>query len=218
MKKQISLAIIIIAIIICTSTISTAGVEIKEGTDAYTSVNVSESFEICYNLRNGDSTLGTSNLDPHLATSLDWGAVAYLAQSRYGTNSTRLNDFNNTTTGNNSGVRELDGYTQIATMFENRNTTSSNAQNYRYALEQALQDESKKKYVDLIPSYNELSISTTLGRAMEETKNWYGANYSMSSNTDNPMIIRNSLFGVFGNIYNTGEASDQVTFRPVIWN
>lgn len=217
MKKVIVSFIMIIAIIICSNTISMAGIQIIDKATTLTNVNVSESFDLCYNLRNGDSTLGKSNLEPHLTTSLDWGAVAYLSQSRYGSNATSLSSFNNTSTGNESG-----GYMQTATMFETRNTTSSSATSYRYRLDEALQDENMKKYVNLIPTspnVANVNVSNTLGMALAETQNWFGASYSFGNNTDYPVIIRDSLFGVFHN-YNspTGQADFNLTFRPVIWN
>lgn len=217
-SKKIILSIIIFIILIGISNIANAGVEIKSGTTKYTSVNISESFDICYNLRDGTSTLGTCSLDPHLATSLDWGAVAYLAQSRYGANASSVST---NTTGNQTGVMDLaNGSTQTATLFESRNKTSIFATSYRYRLEEALADSSLAKYVDVIP--NTVDSETTLGRAIAETKNWYGASYTFQNgtNTDYPIIIRDSLFGVSNyGVYNTtGQAHSNVTFRPVIWN
>lgn len=214
--QKIIVCLIIFIGIIAIANFSNAGLEIKEGTSAYTSVNISESFDICYNLRDGTSTLGNCNLDPHLATSLDWGAVAYLAQSRYGANSSNVS---NNTTANKSGVMNMNGYTQTATLFESRNKTSGSATSYRYRLEEALQDDNMKKYVDVIS--NTVDTDTTKGRAIAETANWYGASYSYNNgnNTDNPLIIRDGAFGV--NAYNpntSGQARPDVTFRPVIWN
>ncbi len=195
---------------------SHAGVEIKEGTTPYTSVNISESFDICYNLRDGSSTLGTCSLDPHMATSLDWGAIAYLAQSRYGANSSNATT---NTTGNKSGIMNMNEWTQTATLFENRNKTSTNATNYRYRLEEAVADANLRKYVDVIP--NTVDVNTSRGRAIAETMNWYGLSYSFSNgtNTDYPIIMRDSLFGVnysHSNAY--GQAYSTVSFRPIIWN
>ena len=214
--QKIIVCLIIFIGIIAIANFSNAGLEIKEGTSAYTSVNISESFDICYNLRDGTSTLGNCNLDPHLATSLDWGAVAYLAQSRYGANSSNVS---NNTTGNKSGVMNMNGYTQTATLFESRNKTSGNAASYRYRLEEALQDDNMKKYVDVIS--NTVDADTTKGRAIAETKNWYGASYSYNNanNTDYPLIIRDSAFGVsYNNNSGNGQARSDLTFRPVIWN
>lgn len=222
MKKVIVSFIMIIAIIICSNTISMAGIQIIDKATTLTNVNVSESFDLCYNLRNGDSTLGKSNLEPHLTTSLDWGAVAYLSQSRYGSNATSLSSFNNTSTGNESGVQDTGGYMQTATMFETRNTTSSSATSYRYRLDEALQDENMKKYVNLIPTspnVANVNVSNTLGMALAETQNWFGASYSFGNNTDYPVIIRDSLFGVSNYVgTSTGQANSNLTFRPVIWN
>ena len=210
MKKIIISFIIVIAIVICSNTISMAGIQIIDKATTMTSLNVSEEFDMCYNLRNGDSTLGTNSLDPHLVTSLDWGAVAYLAQSRYGSNATSLSSFNNTSTGNESGVQDTGGYMQTATMFETRNTTSSSATSYRYRLDEALQDENMKKYVNLIPTspnVSNVTVSNTLGMALAETQNWFGASYSFGNNTDYPVIIRDSLFGVNYISYAAGQAN-----------
>lgn len=215
MKKSMIFILLFIGII-SIANFSQAGVEMKEGTTAYTSVNVSESFDICYNLRDGTSTLGNCNLDPHLATSLDWGAVAYLAQSRYGGNSSGISS---NTTGNKSGVMNMNTWTQTATLYESRNKNSNEANQYRFRLEEAIADSNLSKYVDVIS--NTVDVDTTRGRAMAETINWYGASYYLQngSNTNYPIIIRDSLFGVNVNSYGTaGQANANLTFRPVIWN
>ena len=127
--NNIITTLIFIIILISINNYSYAGVEIKYGTTPYTNIDISESFDICYNLRDGTSTLGMNNLDPHLATSLDWGAVAYLAQSRYGANASTVSI---NTTGNESGIMNMSGYyTQTATIFESRNVTSNDAINYK---------------------------------------------------------------------------------------
>ena len=77
-----------------------AGIQIVplgNGISSYTAVSASEAFTKCYEMRNNELT--GYNVDPHMATSLDWGAVAYLAQSRYGANSSSVST--NTTGGVN---------------------------------------------------------------------------------------------------------------------
>ena len=212
-KLKLAISIIIFIVIASIAKFSNAGVEIKSGTTPYTSVNISESFDICYNLRDGTSTLGNCDLDPHMATSLDWGAVAYLAQSRYGANSSNVTK---NTTGNQTGVMNLDSYTQTATIVESRSTSNT----YLKRLEEALADEELKKYVDVIPTT--FDNTTTKGRAMTETRNWYGANTSWTSLSANyPVVIRDSLFGVnnvYVSILAAGQAHTAASFRPVIWN
>lgn len=210
-KLKLAISIIIFIVIASIAKFSNAGVEIKSGTTPYTSVNISESFDICYNLRDGTSTLGNCDLDPHMATSLDWGAVAYLAQSRYGANSSNVTT---NTTGNKTGIMDLGSYTQTATIVESRSTSNT----YLKRLEEALADEELKKYVDVIPTT--FDNTTTKGRAMTETRNWYGASTSwISLGANYPVVIRDSLFGVTGSYGSpTGQAHTSVSFRPVIWN
>lgn len=218
LRKRIIVSIIVFMIILSIMNISNAGLEVKEGTTAYVNVNVSESFDICYNLRDGTSTLGNCELDPHMATCLDWGAVAYLAHSRYGANSSNIST---NTTGNKSGVMNMSGHTHTATMFENRNKTSSAATIYRYRLEEVLSDSNLSKYVDIIS--NNVNEETTKGRAIMEMYGWYGttSEYFNANNTDSPMLARNGLFSVgqgSGTYPLSGYAKPNVTFRPIIWN
>ena len=148
-----------------------AGIQIVplgNGISSYTAVSASEAFTKCYEMRNNE--LKGYNVDPHMATSLDWGAVAYLAQSRYGANSSSVST---NTTGNATGVYNMNLHYFTATMAEERVTTNSN----RASLEAALADDNMKKYVDLIPLLPTLENSK--GRAMVETKQWYGANYDV---------------------------------------
>lgn len=220
-KIKNKIAIIFISFMFCISisTMSNGAIEIKSGTTAYTSINISEAFDECYNLRDSSSTLGTNSLDPHMATSLDWGAVAYLAQSRYGRNGPNLTDITVNTTGNNSGVMNMNSYTFTVTMYENRNTTSSSATNYRYRLEEAIADPNMSKYVDLIPRASSITAENTAGRAIVETRNWYGAPYNINTNADNPIIVRETLFGInLGVTVPSGQAHSSISFRPIIWN
>lgn len=72
-----------------------------------------------------------------------------------------------------------------ATMAEERVTTNSN----RASLEAALADDNMKKYVDLIPLLPTLENSK--GRAMVETKQWYGATYDVErKQKDWPLAVR----------------------------
>lgn len=216
MRKKL-LVLIVFIMIVSISLISNAGIEVKNGTTPYVNINISQAFDACYNLRDGTSTLGANSLDPHMATALDWGAVAYLAQSRYGANASSLS---NNTTGNESGVMQLGrDSTLTATMYESRNKTSGAAKSYRYRLEEALADDNLKKYVDIIP--NAFDVESTRGRAVVETKNWYGALCTVGNAIDLPIMMREySAFGFsIGYSYgDSGQAHNLISFRPVIWN
>lgn len=216
MKKKLIIGIICFIVVVYISSVSNAGMEIKDGTTAYTGINISEAFEICYNLRDGSSTLGNCELDPHLTTSLDWGAVAYLAHSRYGANSSNVGI---NTTGNMSGILKMNGDCFTTTILESRKTIKNLEK-----IENAINTPELKKYIDIIP--NNLNNETTRGRAISETYNWYGTATGymyggVGSNSGSPVISRQNIFGYgdhSGNYPSTGAQSTQTSFRPVIWN
>ena len=110
-NKKIILSIIIILSITFISTISKAALEFKAGASSY-SMNASNAYQLCYDLKGADSTLGTNQVDPHLMLNKDWAAVVFLAISTYG-NAAEENGFtyiriNNasyhTSNGNYTGV------------------------------------------------------------------------------------------------------------------
>lgn len=210
--------IIVISISIVSNKIFGA-MEIKAGTKNFCNVTVSQSYQICLDLKDSTSTLGANTLDPHLIKNSEWGAVAYLQHSRYGANGNNVT----TTTGNSSGVYNLNGYTQTASLFENRNNKStveinSNASVngiWKLNLEVGTENVSTK-YIDVLPALP--NKENTAGMAIAETAGWYGATQGYV-NANSPVQIRDSLFGSSYNInYGSGGANSNVTFRPVIWN
>ena len=181
--KKVLMILIFMLMLIAIPKKSLAGIQIvplTNGISAYYSISASDAFTACYEMRNNE--LKGYNVDPHMATSLDWGAVAYLAQSRYGANSSSVST---NTTGNATGVYNMNLNYFTATMAEERVTTNSN----RASLEAALADDNMKKYVDLIPLLPTLENSK--GRAMVETKQWYGATYDVErKQKDWPLAVR----------------------------
>lgn len=180
--KKVLIVLIFMIMLIAIPKNSFAGIQIVpigNGVSSYTSISASNAFTACYEMRNNE--LKGYNVDPHMATSLDWGAVAYLAQSRYGANSSGLST---NTTGNATGVYNMNSNYFTATMAEERTTTNSN----RASLEAALADDNMKKYVDLIPI--DATAENTKGRAMKETNQWYGAVVSYGTNKDWPLAVR----------------------------
>ena len=228
MKRNRSKAIFTILLAIVLFLIgnkSYAAIQIVPG-KTWNDINVSEAFDICLDMANEGSTLGNQEgLQPHMATSLDWGAAAYLGQSRYGANNSGMSS---NTTGNQSGIMNMNYNTTTATMYKGRTVSTgenSNTVLYRYSLENAIASPTLSKYVDLIDApYNNITAENTRGRAMAETINWYSANWSIGTNPDVPVFVRwGSAFGVscYGGISNGGAhgaAASSVTFRPIIWN
>lgn len=194
MKNKIKCISFIMIVTIMLLTIkSNAAMAIKPGTTTWTSINVSDSYAQCYNLRNADSTLGANQLDPHLTLNKDWGAVAYLAISTYGSvNSstlptTTINGTSYTTTnGNATGVMDMGkDYTQTSSLksdYEEENNYANLVNNVN------------SKYVEILP--NSLIYANTLGQAINETKSWWGTSVSDSGNGWYPVVNRYSMLDV----------------------
>ena len=84
-----------------------------KGTDGMTRSSVSNSYLVCQNMKNAGESLNGTTVLPHLATNADWGAVSYLANSIYGTNTEGANTGKEitidgvkyySTTGNETGI------------------------------------------------------------------------------------------------------------------
>ena len=237
MIRKIILSIIILIASLIIGQTSYAAVEIVpsksgDGKDAIVNINVSNSYLLCRGMKDTGGTLKGSglNVEPHLATNKDWGAVSYLSNSIYGTNtqggnngiSVTINDVNyySTTTnitgvmnwGNNPNVTRG---TQTSGLCKEYTSGNSNVTE--------LYSNRETKYVDLLKNN---SVENTEGMAIKETRNTYGfavAHYS----TEHPITIRTGLFSGYYNSYGfgqvgynaaSGNANDVITFRPVIWN
>lgn len=217
-KYKLFLVVLVALILISISTISNAAIEVKPGTSAYTTITASDSYDLCYNLRNADSTLGNNSLDPHLTLNKDWSAVAYLGASTYGNvrsktgTSVVINERTYYSTTNNiTGVMDF-GYTpftQTASIYDNISSGE---------LVKSLINNKNSKYVETINS-NSVNLK---GYAFSETKSWYGSDASFPSDTSSfrEIIARRNIFGYYTqyNGITNGGRDSRATFRPVIWN
>ncbi len=191
------ISIIILTMLLSTiATISNAGVEVKSGTTPYTSITVSGSYQVCFDMRYG-GTLGSNSLDPHLTTNADWAAAAYLGLSDYGdvrdgdgTSVTIDGTSYNSTTNNITGVMNMGKtFTQTASLFPGASTSS-----YRTALENNI----NTKYVETLGTTME--DATNKGRAYGETSGWYGS-LSYYPSTGWPVEIRKDVLSFCGHYY-----------------
>lgn len=110
LNKKIILSTIIILSITFISTISKAALEFKPGAETY-GQSPTNAYQLCYDLKNADSTIGTNQVDPHLMLNKDWAAVVFLAISTYGNGKEETGDYINiynsnyhTSNGNYTGV------------------------------------------------------------------------------------------------------------------
>lgn len=102
-------------------------VRVKPNVTSWRGITVNNIFKVCQNLaEEGNSLLGTNNLDPHMMKNTEWGAVAYLSRSIYGKNSEVWNNpyYNNTT--NYSSITGLAGASENASQTNLTNTYKYN--------------------------------------------------------------------------------------------
>ncbi len=233
MKRKTIISIIMFILLIGISNISFGAIEIKPGTTPITLTTVSNSYLKCRELTTtvGESLYGASTLQPHLATNSDWGAVSYLSNSAYGTNTAGQNKGTEitinsvkyySTNGNVTGVMNwgvnpnATRYTQTAGLISTYDSSTSTAS----ANVTELYNNRETRFVDFI---NPGTATLTKGMAMQETSGQYsGGTFSTSTQNNYPGSIRSGLIsGIFGyGSYGvaSGVAANNVTFRPVIWN
>ena len=249
MRKKLLILNILFLLLIAIAQKSYAAIEVKPSPAANSNnvmrnTSVSNSYLLCQNMtKKGESLYGATVL-PHLTTNTDWGAVSYLSNSIYGTNSAGKNTGTKvtidgvdyySTTGNNSGVMNWgvncyneNLWTQTSSLINKyvENSSISTAQNDVIELEKAAKNNSR--FIDIV-NINQFTINNTLGMALAETNKYtewlhrgsYGSDASL------PITVRDGLFGFYvgsgsgGMPYSriaSGKESDYTTFRPIIWN
>ncbi len=166
MRKQIILGIIILLIILLLPSISHATeisrFESKSGGTLWDKVTLNKAYRECYDLRKqeAESTLGNNSLDPHLTLNKDWGAVAYLALSKYGYG----NDRN--TTGNATGVQDFGKNYEWASCIK---PNASNASLYTEYRSELINKAEGEQYVEELELDAETNIGHSKGMALAET-------------------------------------------------
>ena len=193
-------------------------VELKPGTSTVSALNLKECFFNSYNMRNAGSSLGTNNLDPHLATSKDWGITTYLALSNYGViNKDNAYGFMNSqssgfkvtidskqytsSTGNKTGIMNM-GYTNTAVASFREDQLSSVTYLDGYS-----------RLVDSLTGSN-----NTTGMALTETKEFKNSSYGgfVPPEGNYAGIIRKN--GYLATAYYPSNSGPSSSYRPVIWN
>ena len=165
------------------------------------------------------------NLNSHMLKNSEWGAVAYLTESKYGRNGTEvtINSSYDTitamgdivenkvqsSTGNETGIYDLSGgaYEYVASYLEGGSTSYGSS----------LVNETEKKYVT---AYTGTNVTTDYkpGDATYETSGWHGDN-AYFVNSSNPFFVRGGGYsggsdaGVFGFDYNDGSGYGGDSFR-----
>lgn len=237
MKNKIvfSLAIMLGIILInhsCYAAVEIVPSKTGNGKDAIVNTTVSNSYLLCQGMTGTGESLQGATVKPHLATNKDWGAVSYLSNSIYGTNTTGGNTGVNvsingvnyySTTTNITGVMNwgsnpnVTRYTQTAGLINSYDPdTSSVSSNFI-----ELYNNRDSKYVDYI---NPKDSSSTTGIPLEKpmvTGAWLESNNNFPGSMR--VGLRQAWFGSThaGITYSfspNGSANGNVTFRPVVWN
>ena len=238
LKKIVLSSIIVAALAINTKIYAAVSiVPSKDGTgkDCMVNTTISNSFLLCRGMMEAGETLEGTTVDPHLATNTDWGAVSYLSNSTYGTN-TEGKDTGiqvniegvkyYSTNGNETGVMNWganpnkDLVFQTAALIEAYNEDSKAKENVK-----ELYNNRNTKYVDNIDTQN-MTKDNTKGMAMKELDNSYPTGgINVRTDINGPVSIRKKLFYFFvgqSNYYGyfsaSGAGYSHTTFRPVIWN
>ena len=222
---------------------STSAITVKPNVTSLRSQKVSSFFTAIQNVK---TTYGISNADSHMLKNIEWGAVAYLKQSKYGLGTTDIAVNTNSsyytgggtsdayktkvaqsTTGNIYGVYDMSGGAWEYVMGNMNNSSnafySSNA-GFATALDAKYYDSYKYD-----SSSNKTHARGKLGDATKETLATFGSNtggwysdYAFFPNSSNSWFIRGGYFnfgssaGVFGFDYYNGGDYSLSSARAVL--
>ena len=148
-----------------------------------------------------------SYIKSHMIKNSEWGAIAYLTESKYGRNGTEveankqntitamgniLNE-NQSSTGNSTGIYDLAGgsYERIATFYD-EGYNEENLVNYGNSLVIDSHDTKNKKYVTTYEKTGR-SFDYKTGDATYETLGWHGSTNDVIYDS-NPFFIRGNAF------------------------
>ena len=204
--------------------------EFKANTYAYNYISVGDAYTLSQEIKNA-SRYGLRNVDSHLQKNSEWGAVAYLAHSKYGMNGQDLIQQNKTnknnsptgiyavtspesvtntsTTQNITGVYDMSGcvWERTASFFQGGSTNNTTG----------MPTGSSSKYVTLYTG-----STGKPGDATTETSGWNG-DYAYFVDSTTPVFYRGGYYddteascGVFAFNSNAGHASSGSGFRAVL--
>ena len=222
---------------------STSAITVKPNVTSLRNQTVSSFFTAIQNVK---TTYGINNADSHMMKNMEWGAVAYLKQSKYGLGTTDIEVNTNSefyigggtdnayktnvaqsTTGNIYGVYDMSGGAYEYVM-----GNMNNSSNAFYSSNAGFTTAPDAKYYD---SYKYDSSSSTthargkLGDATKETLatfgntsgGWY-SDYASFPRSSNSWFVRGGSYnyganaGVFGFNYLNGNGSSSGSARAVL--
>ena len=227
MRKKIIFSLIILSLMLTIGQASYAAVEIVpsksgDGKDAIVNTTVSNSYLLCQGMKNAGESLKGTSVKPHLATNKDWGAVSYLSNSIYGTNTQGGNNGIEVTIDNVKYYSTTTNITGVMNWGSNPNVTRRTqtaglASQYTSGNENVteLYNNRNTKYVEYIDATNS---NNTKGMSLYEMYSINQRYYGESLPTSIRENLFNGSFGYHSYGWTSGEARSEHTFRPIIWN
>lgn len=193
-------------------------------TNSITNISISNASLISSKMNVRGNIYGLDEFaDSHVMTNLEWGAIAYLTNSKYGINSNleyKSGDYKNnlasSTTGNITGIFDMSGSLPEMVMGNyNKDAGKDSNDNSGFKNLGIVEWPKNITYYEGITSKNKI-----LGDATGETEGWYdGINEFV--NGQNPFMIRGGNINSVSSIYNysrsTGNYKDNLTFRTVFF-
>jgi len=186
----------------------------KANTYAYNNISVGDAYTLSQDIKNA-SRYGLSNIDSHLQKNSEWGAVAYLAHSKYGLNKTEVTqnttnksssptgiyavtspetNTNTSTTQNITGVYDMSGciFERTATFLKGGITNNTTG----------MPTGSSSKYVTIYEGT--WDTCNKIGDAVKETStngsgtNSWNGDYSGFVTTNEPVFVRGGGYSSSG--------------------
>ena len=208
---------------------STTTPTVKPGVSSLRSITVANMYSASKLIRSTDylTTNGANESDSHMMKNIEWGAVAYLKQSKYGLGITDINisdsldtgggtgtsyktNTGQSTTGNITGVYDMSGGAWEYVMGNYNKTAGSSGLTVSAV---------PNGHIDI---YSGTSVSAShLGDALGETAGWYGDDASFVDSSFS-WFIRGGHYGynddagVFNFYYYTGTDGGDNGFRVVL--
>lgn len=185
-------------------------------------ISISNAHLIALNMTKKGNIYGLDNINSHVITNLEWGAIAYLTNSKYGinTNLYRSSDDYKTnltasTTGNITGVFDMAGK-NIEMVMANYNKDAGKDKKDN----SGFKDFGNVDWPNYIDYYKGItSKSRIIGDATGETEKWYDSQNEFV-NGEKPFMIRGGVMNNISSIYNfsnsTGSPNENTTFRVVL--
>jgi hypothetical protein len=207
--------------------VTTLQVRVLPGITSWRNIQVGNIQTVCMNMTNSNGSVGTTtSLDTHQMKNSEWGAVTYLAHSKYGKNGTEVainssssyytgggtglaynTNVNQSTTGTVYGVYDLSGgaWEYTAAFLNNGNSYLGSYGTNKYFTSDTLNPEYTKYYDIYEPSDEEKQGGTfygSTGIALWNSSSPYNV-VDMAGEEANNIIRKRITYGTFAKFANT---------------